>query len=262
MSSDVRLLLGLGALLVAHLVVLVALWRLWSARIIDRLTQVERTSASTVAMIEALVAARAYSEPRLEVVLRRAQQAPPGVVMLLGDSVFEGLLLTLDGHRVFDAGIGSGRIEHGHRVLERWPEDARPALIVILLGVNDAARPLIDERLPAEWSARYGELLDVARRVSDGRVLAATIPPVERSGDLGTLYFDGELVRSFNRSIRQLAHERGIALVDLEARFDVLRGEGRVYTHDGVHPNALGYRVLRDELEGAIDGAIRARQPS
>ncbi len=60
------------------------------------------------------------------------------------------------------------------------------------------------------------------------------------------------LARAYYDAIRELGHDRGVTVADLDAfwrsRFDPGRPEGRLFLADGVHPDDAGHALMADGL--------------
>lgn len=115
--------------------------------------------------------------------------------------------------------------------------------------MNDAIK---GPRLPGHfenWEKSYRQAIAAAKALAAGKVTASTIIPVERGKPLGEGYFDRDAIARLNDIVRRVAHEAGIGLVDNDASFGRLRAQGRAYTVDGVHLNALGFDTWKANLQ-------------
>jgi lysophospholipase L1-like esterase len=87
--------------------------------------------------------------------------------------------------------IANGAVNGGSvaTMLETAPKviAAKPQLVTIMIGANDACRPSFDEMTPAaQFQADYGELLDqLTAGLPDAHILALSVPDLNRLWELG-----------------------------------------------------------------------------
>jgi lysophospholipase L1-like esterase len=208
----------------------------------------------------------------------RAGEAPPGAkgdrvrVACVGDSITYGLGLWNrerdcypallggmlgGGHEVRNFGVSGAMMREGgafpYRGTWAFAQATRwnPEIVVIMLGTNDAAD--WNRRTAAGFVRDCGALLvHFAALPAKPRLFLCLPPPVYAGGE--------ELTVKANPAIREVAAERGVPLIDLDAP---LRGRPELFP-DGLHPNAGGskiiarevYRAVRREEEGT--GAVSA----
>ncbi len=98
----------------------------------------------------------------------------------------------------------------------------------------------------SQWTHDYAEVIDLAKKLSP-MVAVFTILPVEDGMPLGTPYFDPSLIDQLNSSIRQLAKEKDVRLIDANRKFLSVQWKGH-YTVDGVHPTSVAYKTFDEEL--------------
>lgn len=163
----------------------------------------------------------------------------------------------LSGHRVTNRGIAGDRAVD---LASRWDTDAvaaRPDVLSVLVGVNDTWRRYDSgEVTPLDaFEATYRSLLD---RVADVRrlvlvepFLLPVVPDQER-------WWDEDLGARV-AVVGVLATEYDAVLVPAAAHLAALaRLHGATaLAHDGVHPTALGHRVLADLWWATAGSSVR-----
>ncbi len=77
---------------------------------------------------------------RLFVILAHIRQSRPGGILMVGDSNTEATLLprTLCGLDVINAGIGGATVGTFQRATDELMTGAKPALVILAIGSNDA----------------------------------------------------------------------------------------------------------------------------
>lgn len=156
----------------------------------------------------------------------------PTTVVMLGDSITEegdwGALLP--DHEVANRGYSGFTTAELVAVAEAVAE-ARPAAVFVLTGTND----IRDARPPAWMADQLTEILDRFDQLApDTSVVLQTILP---RADAAVQAMEA------NESIREIASERGLPLLDLHSAFDDGAGGMRASeTTDGVHLADAGYR--------------------
>jgi len=170
-----------------------------------------------------------YVERRGFALDKMAAKAPPGLVLLVGDSISEfAWIPSLCGRPVFNAGISAARVRDMIRPAASLARRLSPSHIVIALGANDA-RPRATGM--AEFRRDYEALLDGLGPAPKTLVGVMQLDPAhpEHGGWLNTAAVDAE-----NRIIREIARRR-------DARF--VPAPLGVSTDDGIHPTAAGSRT-------------------
>jgi lysophospholipase L1-like esterase len=130
--------------------------------------------------------------------------------------------------------------------------------VLIMEGANDL-RAVVDLHDPTIEQAAIAGLrsliLDARRRSI--RPYLATIPP-ERNGCCPDRGYPWPLVPGFNDSVRGLAREQGIPLVDV---YTALNADVGTYIgFDGVHPTAQGYAKIADTFFDVIKQTLETPQ--
>lgn len=172
----------------------------------------------------------------LLVVARRAgdrrDPIDSGSVVMLGDSITEQADWTslLPDLPIVNRGYSGFTTEQLVPIAESVG-DAGPRAVLVLTGTND-----IRDGRPPEWTATHlRRLLDeLAQRSPDTIVVVQTIlPRADHPAE----------VQATNDSVRDVASNRGIQVVELHDAFDDGAGGLRTEeTTDGLHLSASGYR--------------------
>lgn len=156
-----------------------------------------------------------------------------------------------EGICVFNLGIG-GETTQG--VQQRFEAELRARLnstaqsvVLLAYGANDAAEINGSCIVPIEtYQERLRYCVAEAKKI-DTEILILNITPIALSVDgvpntRGTIRRTGN-IEKYNDSIRHLAQQEKIALLDVHA--ELLRHNGTsLFVEDGVHLNAAGHEVI------------------
>ena len=136
-----------------------------------------------------------------------------------------------------------------------YTQSGRYQVVLVMEGTNDLAEhdSLVIERA---IDALRRMLRDAKAR--GVRPFLATIPPMNPAGSRGGAY-SFFLVDAFNDSVRALAVNEGVTLVDVHRAF---ANNFTLLSSDGLHPNASGYAVIADTFFAAIKATLEAPQGS
>lgn len=178
-------------------------------------------------------------------------------VVAFGDSIVEGyqqpegwpeilgrdLAGRYSGVSVLNAGISGNTAGDGLERLRRDVLDHQPDLVLIAFGLNDMKNGVSLSRFKEDLSAILGEVaangaqpvLLTTTRLQRGTSMLARLNPAP-----------------YNESIRTLAEERGIPLVDVNDEFKGLNTPE--YLIDAAHLNREGYRALADIIRKGLIG--------
>ncbi len=223
---------------------------------------------SEVAAIKEMAARGDFSPPlygashaalRKKFLLNQVKQAEDDFVLIIGDSIIEGLYLPrLSRFPVINAGTGQMGVHYAQDFLAHCPSNSRIKGILIAVGVNDAIRRR-EQESPSfynEWEQGFREAVSRARELAGDKVAVSTIIPVEKQkilGDsyqiLGDKYFDPEKISHLNMLIRRICKDMNVQLIGQDEAFSQLARSGVEYTTDSVHLNDVGYKVFRRNLE-------------
>jgi len=164
------------------------------------------------------------------VVFQRAVKQPAGGVVVLGDSIVElQSFTTLCGLPVFNAGISGATTAQVARKAAVIVKAARPAIVVVAVGINDMA---IAQRTPEDvWEAQYRDLL---ASLKAPRIIVMGIQPVEPAKRWGQIFETAAIGRD-NEALARIAAAAGAVYVPPWPSAEGL-------TFDGVHPTADGDR--------------------
>jgi lysophospholipase L1-like esterase len=181
-------------------------------------------------------------DARIFMINSQLAQAPDPVV-ILGDSITEAALFPskICGHLVVNAGIGGltpntyVALISSRGLLERM----RAILVVVALGTNNAhtITPL------NKFEAAYRSLIAKLKPKAD-KIILAKVPAI-RPGALA-YYFDADRIEPINATIKTLADEFNLGLVDSDD----------LETIDGVHLSANGYKVWLQAIERSVQDKL------
>lgn len=183
-------------------------------------------------------------------------------VVFMGDSITEGWAKMFDidfrGKRFINRGI-SGQTTP--QMLVRFRPDVialRPAVVVILGGVNDIAGNTGPETLETIESNLIS-MVDLARANGIAVVLCSVLPANRFPWRPGLA--PARDIVALNTWIRRYAASHDVTFVDYwTAMADAHEGLPSALSTDGVHPNDDGYRLMAPLVERGIDRAMRVKQ--
>lgn len=193
------------------------------------------------------------------VVRLQAGEAPAGSIMLLGDSIIEGLwtnTLTVHDHPCLavNAGFAGIGVTELQRLAAPLLDRLKPRFVVLYVGINDAW-PDADA---TAWAASYDGLVGMIQRSGATLVIATILPP---EPGVATTTKSPQVVEQFNNAIRAVGRSRGLLVADVASVFrDADAAHGRL-TIDGIHPTGALYRLIVDRrLIPALDAAQGVRR--
>lgn len=182
----------------------------------------------------------------------------PGGLLFVGDSIVEGFYWNRIGHLpVLNAGYSGIWTEALEPKVPRLLEAAKPRLVALLVGANDAKKGRTEDDL--DTVARHFERLVWHSRASGVPFVVVTPPPVE-TGKRLTGFYSAEAMASLSRRIARIAESQGAVLVDMHAAF--ANGSGQAHpgiTTDGVHLSASAYRLMHDMLSAKVAEIAQGR---
>lgn len=141
-----------------------------------------------------------------------------------------------------------------------------PDVVVILMGVNDYAAgmavgnydgTLAPPLSPANFSEAYGRTVANILDAYDGvEIYCCTFLP-DRKRFSGSTNQNGTDEGAYNASIKKIAENMGVNLIDLYEDSGITPQTISAYTVDGLHPNAAGMQLMSK----TVVETLRNRQP-
>lgn len=176
-------------------------------------------------------------------------QVTTTAVLITGDSIVESWLVgPIGACNVINAGLGGGGVGDVKTLLSNLKEkNMGPKLsgIIVAIGVNDSRRRDFPVSYVASWKKDYEEMIDIALQLNSS-VSVSTILPVEDGMPLGAKYFDQSLIESLNATIRQVAKQKNVRLIDTNKIFrDTVK---KHFTVDGVHLTPDAYKIFTQQI--------------
>jgi lysophospholipase L1-like esterase len=151
--------------------------------------------------------------------------------------------------QVLNRGVNGERSDQIRARFTRDAAQARPAVVVIIAGVNDVYQGRSAESVQRELEAMY-----VAARAAKIVVVAGTIIPFDvASAD------QNARMRAVNGWIRTYAGEHPAGMVFCDTRAAVAapgQPDRLVSSPDDLHPSPAGYKLMAAALEPAIKLAL------
>jgi GDSL-like Lipase/Acylhydrolase family len=174
----------------------------------------------------------------------------PNAVIIFGDSIVQGAVLPSEvcGLPLVNAGVRGAGIEYLLRHSTRLLGSSRPELIVLAVGMNNAA---VKESRQVDFKNRYDQV--VASLASKAPVVVATVTPIREGYFVSKFGYEPQIVPALNRTILTAPNTR--AVIDLNSPLS-----GANYTIDGVHLNAAGYALWTSAVLRGIEAALGCSQ--
>src|SRR5262249_13600598 len=137
----------------------------------------------------------------------------------------------------------------------RFEEDVvakKPAVVVIIAGVNDVYQGRPSQWVKEQLAAMYTRAHDAGIRVVAGTIIPYNTSPAERN----------LAMHDINDWIqRQSRANPGVIVVDARAAVASPSGPDRLLSSpDGLHPDPAGYRRMANAIEPAIEQALQSLQ--
>ncbi len=172
-----------------------------------------------------------------------------GEIIFLGDSLTEGCNWgeMLQNPKILNRGIG-GDVSQG--ILDRLDEvtESSPALIFLMIGINDLARGIPAEDILANVKRFISK---VRQNSPDTEIYLESLLPVNPDfGNFPDHTDKGSAIIRFNQVLKRLAKDYRCQFVDLHELF--VGRDNKLdpkYSHDGLHLNGAGYAVWKQSVK-------------
>ncbi len=182
-------------------------------------------------------------------------------VVFMGNSITEGWKRAdsafFAGRPYYDRGI-SGQTTP--QMLVRFRPDVidlKPAVVVILAGINDIAQ----NTGPMTLEQTFGNIVSMAELAKTNGiqvVLCSVLPAFDFPWRPGLQ--PAEKVVKLNAMLKDYASKKNLVYVDyFSAMADGRNGLKAEYTYDGVHPTLAGYKVMAPLAEKGIAAAFKKK---
>ena len=182
-------------------------------------------------------------------------------VVFMGNSITEGWSRIdsafFAGKPYINRGIGG---QTTPQMLVRFRADVidlKPAVVVILAGINDIA----ENTGPTTLEAIFGNLVSMAELACANNirpVLCSVLPAY--TFPWRPHLQPAEKVIALNAMIKDYCEKQNIVYVDyFSAMVDERKGLDKRYTNDEVHPTLAGYKVMAPLVEAGIAKAIKKK---
>ncbi|OGV83604.1 MAG: hypothetical protein A3K19_07805 [Lentisphaerae bacterium RIFOXYB12_FULL_65_16] len=180
---------------------------------------------------------------------------------------------------VYNAGIGGNTTADARKRFAKDVLQYKPKLIVMQFGINDAAvdvwktPPATASRVPlAEYEANLRAMIAEAAK-ENAKVILMTTNPVRWTPALQEMYgkppyradaedgFDAPILTGYCDTVRALAKELNVPLVDVRAAYPAFAAEHKITVDemllDGMHPNDLGHQLVSELLLPVIRNTVK-----
>lgn len=148
--------------------------------------------------------------------------------------------------QIHNRGISGNKVPD---LARRWQADAidmKPALLSILVGVNDIWHKLNGkfEGTVADYEKGYGDLLDITLEKVPGVKIVVCEPFVLRTGAVSERWFPEFDER--RAAAKRVAETRKLTFVPFQTMFDdaVKSAPASFWAGDGVHPSLAGHALM------------------
>lgn len=197
-----------------------------------------------------------YAPTRESMITMQKSQFPKDGLVLLGDSITDGLLFTDSNFPVLNAGIGGSTTSSYLPFAKRFLKGMQPKAVLVAIGINNAHAGFSPEAFSEQYAALCASAKETGATVFVSTVLPVVNDAIEKKG-LGSSYFDTDKIHVMNDAIREIARENGYALIDSFAA--LADSEGYLpaeLSTDGVHLSQEGYRAWKDVLRKHVESSL------
>ncbi|HTD42223.1 MAG TPA: SGNH/GDSL hydrolase family protein [Mucilaginibacter sp.] len=147
------------------------------------------------------------------------------------------------------------------QMLVRFREDVinlKPALVVILAGINDIAQ----NTGPIQLEDTFGNIVSMIQlaQAANIKVVVSSVLPANHLPWRPSIT-PTEKVIQLNKMLKDYADANHLVYLDYySAMVDDKRGLPLIYSADGVHPNLAGYKVMEPLANKAISDALNRKE--
>ncbi|KAA0074044.1 SGNH/GDSL hydrolase family protein [Tardiphaga sp. P9-11] len=182
--------------------------------------------------------------PPRPLLIRAALKQVDDPVVILGDSIVRRASFprAVCGRPIINAGIDGSTTSSGlDAMLTKALGGKQAAMVVISLGLNDAAIPLNTDLYRTNYFALLATLKSTTPRMA-----IATVTPVE-AGKADSPRINNETIDGYNALLPTIVGDAGASLVTIPSM-------PAKYTNDGIHLNDAGYAIwTKALLEGVSE---------
>ena len=192
--------------------------------------------------------ASSYIKLRKGRIINHLMNAQEDHVLLLGDSVSEVMpLYSFGGYPVINAGIGWAKIDEVLSILEKTKKDRlleHTKGVIIFIGFNNASFHRTEiQKSPINFKRTLEQIILLLNESESKDLTLVTLFRPEDNKQLGSDYFDINLIEEYNKIFREVASINSITVIELEGIENLEN-----YTMDGIHPNKIGYDFIIKQI--------------
>jgi lysophospholipase L1-like esterase len=151
---------------------------------------------------------------------------------------------------VINQGINAQRSD---QIAARFEEDViahKPAVVVIVAGVNDVYQGRPAQHVKEQLAAMYKRAHAAGIRVVTGTIIPYNTASADQNARMKDI---NDWIRSQGRA------DPGVIVVDTRAAVAAAdNGDKLASSPDGLHPDAAGYRKMADVIAPAVEQALRS----
>jgi lysophospholipase L1-like esterase len=186
-------------------------------------------------------------------------------VVFLGDSITDRwpIAQSFPGRDYVNRGIGS---QVTAQLVLRFHPDVialKPRVVVLLAGVNDV-QGFMQEATQAQIQANFEAMDEMAHAHGVAVVFGSILPVNNYKPDASTVVAERhpDELRALNQWLKAYAAAHGDQYADYYSAMADAHGLMRAdLTHDGIHPNAMGYAIMTPIAQAAISRALLGGRP-
>jgi lysophospholipase L1-like esterase len=135
--------------------------------------------------------------------------------------------------------------------------DLKPAVVVILAGINDIAQNTGPMTLE-ETFGNIASMVELAKANKIRPVISSVLPAYDFPWHPGM--HPAEKVMKLNAMLKEYAAKNNVVYLDyFTAMKDARNGLPSNLSGDGIHPNIAGYKIMEPLAEKAIGEALRRK---
>ena len=205
-------------------------------------TPMTQTKIRIVAMGDSTTAGTpAFKSPR---------EAPPSG---RGDETSQYAYWLMKAHPDWDVINQGVNAERSDVIAARFETDViakKPAVVVIIAGVNDVYQGRPAQHVKAQLAAMYKRAHAAGIRIVAGTIIPYNTASADQNARMKDI---NDWIRSQARA------DPGVIVVDTRAAVAALDNPDKLASSpDGLHPDAAGYRKMADAIGPAIEQALRS----